>query len=104
MNEITCPYCKTTKEYNFERVEQGEIINIQCSCCDKYFQCETIITVDYYPKKADCLNDGNHDYQPTNTFPEQFRKMRCKTCGDEIGFTLEESIEHRFSDMGYTDA
>jgi len=34
------------------------------------------------PQKADCLNDGKHDYKMTNTFPSESSRMQCTACGD----------------------
>jgi hypothetical protein len=54
------------------------------------FVFRTSILYYYEPEKADCLNDGKHDYQLTPTYPEEFSKMRCSMCEDERELTDDE--------------
>lgn len=49
---------------------------------DKLLLFETSISFYYEPEKADCLNDGKHDWKPSRTFPKEFTKMGCSMCGE----------------------
>ena len=44
----------------------------------------------FYPEKADCLNDGKHDYEATITCPKNATRMRCTMCDDERQPTEDE--------------
>ncbi len=93
MNDIKCPYCEEWQEINHDDgygYEEGEIYQQQCSVCEKNFTYTTGIIYVYEAEKADCLNDGEHDYQLTHTFPKEFSKMRCTMCDDERPLTKEE--------------
>jgi hypothetical protein len=63
---------------------------MECPHCESMFVFRTSILYYYEPEKADCLNDGKHDYQLTNTCPVEFSRMRCSMCGDERDLTNEE--------------
>ena len=85
MSDFECPYCGKDVEVNRDDMDCGEdALNPQeCQSCEKVFTFTAHMHFTYTPYKADCLNDGEHDWQKTKTFPERFAKMRCKTCGDE---------------------
>ena len=85
MSDFECPYCGKDVEVNRGDMDCGEdALNPQeCQSCEKVFTFTAHMHFTYTPYKADCLNDGEHDWQKTKTFPERFAKMRCKTCGDE---------------------
>lgn len=41
-----CPSCGSDNEYELERENQGDEIEIQCKKCHKYFHAEVDVTVD----------------------------------------------------------
>jgi uncharacterized protein with PIN domain len=95
--DIKCPYCK--EELNISHddgfgYEEDVKHEMECLNCGKLFVFETFISFHYEPQKADCLNDGKHDYQITHTCPKEFSKMRCSMCNDERELTDDERIEH----------
>lgn len=95
--DVNCPYCgkwsSVCRNDGFGTVED-ENYEMQCDCCDKYFILRTSIIFSYDSRKADCLNDGNHDYQITRTNPRECSKMRCSMCFDERELTEEERKLH----------
>jgi hypothetical protein len=96
MSDISCPYCDADLDICHDDgygYEEGVKHHMECDHCGKSFVFETCISFDYYPEKADCLNGGDHDYSPSRTFPKEFTRMICKTCGDERQPTEEEWIE-----------
>jgi hypothetical protein len=95
--DIECPYCG--KEQNIDHddgfgYKEDVLHQMECKYCEKQFVFTTSILFHYYPEKADCLNDGNHNYQLTHTFPKEFSKMRCSMCDDERELTDEEMLKY----------
>ena len=91
--DVRCPYCDAGLEICHDDgfgYEEGVKHQTQCSQCGKYFVFETSISFYYDPEKADCLNDGEHDWKPSTTYPRQFTKMECSICGEERRPTKEE--------------
>lgn len=97
MKELECPYCESEFDICHDDgfgYEEGIKHQIECPHCGKSFVFETSISFYYEAEKADCLNDGKHDYKLTRTYPKEFSKMRCSTCGDERELTEEERKEY----------
>jgi len=95
--DIECPYCE--KEFDICHddgfgYEEGVKHEIKCPHCGKSFVFRTSILFYYEPEKADCLNDGKHDYQLTHTSPKEFSKMCCSMCDHERELTSEEKVKH----------
>lgn len=96
MSDVRCPYCGEEQEINHDDdygYEEGVLHNQLCGDCDKYFTYKTCISIDHEAFRADCLNDGNHEFKPTKTFPREYTKMRCKTCGETRKCTEEEMAQ-----------
>lgn len=84
MHDVNCPYCNASQEIDHDDgygFDESEIFEQQCHKCEKYFSFTTQISFHYTVRKADCLNDGEHQYEKTVTFPEEY--LCCKACGDE---------------------
>ena len=84
--DINCPYCNAELNINHDDgqgYKEDELHQQQCDYCDKNFVFTTSIIYRYSPEKADCLNDGKHDWKPTYTHPRYFTKMRCSMCDEE---------------------
>jgi len=84
--DVNCPYCGAEIEIKHDDgygLSESELHNQQCGACDRYFAYTTIITVSHSAYKADCLNDGQHQYEKTKTIPARYAKLRCSLCGDE---------------------
>ena len=97
MSDINCPYCDAGQEINHDDgygYEEDEVHQQQCGKCDKYFTFTTSISYYYEAEKADCLNDGEHDYNPTITNPKEYTKMRCTMCDEERWPTQEEKDKY----------
>jgi len=86
MHEVECPYCEKEIEichddgFGYEEDQKHEY---QCPECEKNFVFWTTISISNSAEKADCLNDGFHNYEKTKTYPPEFAKMRCIMCGHE---------------------
>lgn len=94
--DLECPYCEQELEICHDDgfgYEEG-VHHQECPHCGKKFVFETEISFYYKPYKADCLNDGKHDYQLTHTNPKEFSKMRCTMCGDERELTEAERTHY----------
>jgi hypothetical protein len=83
--DIECPYCGADLEINHDDYgyEEGQTHQQTCGACDKTFTYTTAIYFRYHASKADCLNDGEHQYEKTKTYPPEFARLRCKTCDHE---------------------
>jgi hypothetical protein len=52
------------------------------------------MSFDFYPEKADCLNEGGkHKFKASCTFPKQYTKMHCTTCDEQRDCTADEMRE-----------
>ena len=92
---LHCPYCDASQEINHDDgfgYEEGMKHEMQCSECEKNFVFTTSIFFYYESEKANCLNDGKHNYQLTHTAPKEFSKMRCSMCDDERELTDKEIV------------
>ena len=86
MNDIECPYCDHDQEVNHDDgygFAEDERHYMSCGKCEKEFTFWTSISFSYTAEKADCLNDGNHDYKPSSTYPKIASRVRCTVCDTE---------------------
>jgi hypothetical protein len=96
MSDINCPYCDAElyvchdDGYGYE-----ENVNHQMEChkCEKSFVFQTSISFYYEAERADCLNDGNHNWKKNHTQPSYFTKMECSMCGETREPTADERKE-----------
>ena len=82
---VHCPYCLTKTEINHDDgYGYAEDVTHQqeCSRCDKTFTFTTTISFSYETGKADCLNDGEHEYRETKTYPKRYTRLYCSMCDD----------------------
>lgn len=85
MSDLECPYCGEENEVchdDGEGCEEDKLHHMECANCQKSFVFTTQISFDYEPRKADCLNDGKHDYKETHTYPRRCTKLECRLCGE----------------------
>lgn len=97
MKDIQCPYCEEEQDINHDDGQgyaESEAHTQQCKYCEKTFVYYTSIHFSYEAKKADCLNDGEHDYKPSSTYPTYFTKMQCSMCDHERKPTAKERELH----------
>jgi len=96
-HDIECPYCGEGLDINHDDgqgYEEGINHQQQCIHCDKNFTFTTTITFSYEAEKADCLNDGEHIWKPTSTYPRCYTNMQCESCGEYRKPTEEEKIKY----------
>lgn len=97
MSDMNCPYCNAEQDVNHddgEGYDEAQNHEHECSECGKNFTFRTVITYRYKSAKADCLNDGNHQWYPSQTYPKHMRRMLCRTCDDFRDPTPEEKAAH----------
>jgi len=93
MADVNCPYCDAEIDICHDDgfgMEEDETHQYECHECLKYFVFTTSISVYHEAEKADCLNDGKHDWKPTVTSPIQYTRMRCSMCDEKREPTEEE--------------
>lgn len=95
--DLQCPYCEKGQEVCHDDgfgYEQDVKHAMECGHCGKSFVFLTAISFHYEPEKADCLNDDQHHYKISNTFPNEFSSMECTMCGDRRELTDDERKEY----------
>jgi len=93
MAKIICPYCGKEQGADHDdghNYEEDELHQMECCKCEKYFTFYTYVSFSYDAYKADCLNGGEHKFQPTHTYPKVCTRMRCPDCGEERNPTIDE--------------
>jgi len=95
---VNCPYCNNDFEVDYG-YDQDSLHEVECSKCKKYFVFNTSIIYLTNSTKADCLNNGKHEYKRTATFPKEFSRMQCETCGIERDMTDEERTKFNIGTM-----
>lgn len=92
-DDVECPYCWAMQDINHDDgywYQEDETYEQQCSECEKNFAYTTSIIYHYNAEKADCLNDWNHIWRPSVTYPKEYSRMRCESCDDTRQCTSEE--------------
>jgi len=95
MSDFDCPYCDAPQEVCHDDgfgMDESTTFHTECSECSKQFIFTTSFSVDHYAEKADCLNDGSHDFQPETCYPKIAARVRCKHCDTE---NYEATAEYR---------
>lgn len=93
MSDVKCPYCGHEQDIDHDDgygYEEGKMHQQECSECEKTFAYQTGIIFHYWPRKADCLNGADHEYERTFTYPRELTKMRCNVCWQKRDPTDEE--------------
>lgn len=86
MKDTECPYCGAGVEINHDDgygYNEDDLHQQECGACGKTFAYTTAIHFSYRTSKADCLNDGEHQYERTKTYPPEFARLQCQMCGHE---------------------
>jgi len=89
MNDVECPYCKSSQEICHDDgygYEEDEIHDQECSNCGKTFGFTTYISYDYEVKELPCKNGEEHDLQDVKCIPKEFGvgRKRCSCCDEVI--------------------
>ncbi len=82
-NDLECPYCGEWQEANHDDghgLGEDTLWQETCRSCGKDFTFWTTILFSYDTQKADCLNGSPHNFQWTNTYPQEYAKMQCTIC------------------------
>lgn len=91
--DLECPYCGKGIDICHDDgfgYQEDVSHEMECEHCGKSFVFNTSISYHYHPYKADCLNDGKHDFQLTTTYPREWTQMECSMCGERRELTDEE--------------
>lgn len=99
MKDVGCPYCE--HEFDIDQCdghccEDGEVYEETCPKCDKIFQVVSSISWSFDSYATECLNDGNHDFQPKK-YPHPQLDMGvtvCTVCG-------KEQVDKELKDEGW---
>lgn len=83
MDDIECPYCGEEQEICHDDgygYEEDTCHEMECFSCEKTFVFTTVISFDYYPAKADCLNGEPHKLKESRTHPRCRTRLLCEDC------------------------
>lgn len=87
IEDVQCPYCKEWQEINHDDgygYEEDQIHEQTCRDCDMTFAYTTCIYFSYDAHKADCMNDGPHNFVEASGLKPWFKDpKRCVDCGHE---------------------
>lgn len=105
MNDVNCPYCGKPQEICHDDgygYDESQTHQQECGDCEKMFTFTTFISFSYEAFQAECLNGGEHDFQPMTTAPVEFTQMECPVCRErrqptdaELEAIIKESNEYR---------
>ena len=82
---IECPYCDYEMDDPEECCEEATTYEHACESCCKQFVFTLAYSRDYYPRKAECLNGGEHNIVEGG--PPRHPVMYCTMCGCERPLT-----------------
>jgi DNA-directed RNA polymerase subunit RPC12/RpoP len=90
MSDIECPYCGHGYDHDEYDFVQDETWTEECPKCEKRFRVTGEWDPCFYERRADCLNGGEHDYQPVQScfYPDW---VRCSMCDHDIKGKEEDS-------------
>ena len=91
--DLQCPLCGEWQQVDHDDgmgYDQDVMHNQECSDCGNIFGFKTYISFSYDPVKTDCLNDGNHKWKLSHTYPRKFSQMYCDFCEERRDLTEEE--------------
>lgn len=100
-DKVKCPYCGAEQFINHDDgygYEEDTVHTQECPVCEKTFRYLTHISFSYDVDKCDCLNDGQHDWKPTTTYPKSCTRMECAICGERRNPTEEEIEKYNLID------
>ena len=85
MSDINCPYCDAEIDICHDEgqgYEEDKKHSQECSNCERTFVFTTSIIFHYKAAEAPCLNEGDHEWEETKTFPRVFTEERCRICDE----------------------
>lgn len=88
MDTVECPYCQESVKINHDdgaHYDENISEPMECEKCEKSFMVSASVTWHFEGERADCLNDGEHDWQKIRGYPtEHFEnRRRCWMCYEE---------------------
>lgn len=99
---IGCPYCKKeSRPPDPEECANTETTyQHQCPHCDRRYVFTLEHCIEYYSRKADCLNDSAHDWvalKLAKWMPSYYEnRRRCSICDEEK--TLEQIAKDQITE------
>ena len=91
--DIECPYCGAEQDICHDDgygYDEDTIHKQYCSNCEKTFGYTTVISYYYDVLTLPCANGGEHELEPTITWPKSYTRMCCKFCDEKRWPTDEE--------------
>lgn len=89
MYEIECPYCEHEFDLNHDDgafYDEEHRREEECPNCEKKFMVTSSMSWNFEGEKADCLNDGNHNWKKKYNpkyYPQLIHREICEDCDEE---------------------
>ena len=100
MDEIECPYCQHTWNYDGDGLGDDESEECQCEKCEKSFMIKASVSISYESTACPCLNGEDHKFVDTRSFPRiTYGKIRMKCDYCELVKT-REATEREIAEHG----
>lgn len=64
--DIECPYCDAELDICHDDgfgYDEDTLHEMECDECGKNFVFSTMVSFNYFPQKADCLNGSSHNFR-----------------------------------------
>lgn len=104
MDTVNCPYCRKNVKINHDdgaHYDENRMEEMECPECDKYFMVSAYVLWSFDGHKADCLNDGEHDFKPSYTYPKCYTRMECTMCNEHREPTKEEKEKYNIPEPDF---
>jgi hypothetical protein len=88
---MECPYCGVENTVDYGDIYGEGQYEFDCVMCKKTFVGYLSYLPCWDPKKADCLNGGDHDWGKGMSVGRVVEKYdECKVCGEKRNIVTEE--------------
>lgn len=98
LDEVECPYCEESFDLNHDDgayYDESERREAECPNCGKISMVNSSCDWSFEAEKADCLNDGEHNWKKMSGVPSEFfvEMYRCEHCDEEKCFDEKKRRE-----------
>lgn len=78
---MNCPYCEHEMREPDEHPGEDQVLEEECSKCEKHFIARMRISIDYDTEKMPCLNGEPHDWRERKyAFWKNKQQWQCWNC------------------------
>lgn len=97
--DAECPYCGAEVEICHDDgygYDEDEVYEQECGNCEMVFAYTTETSYYYSTRKADCLNGGQHQWNPVRMYPRVYPDAKqCEGCGERVNGDFDREAFER---------